>query len=214
MKEKQKLPYWIRERDLDFINDTQLDRIEDIEKETLSTAKSFRRELYDHRTIISKSKRQYHALKNAEEEVKRLKGALKKNQLDSNTLWTDLSPFKTRYSFTTCITIQRIKKKVRIGGEFGKDEIRIYEYFNLSINRPNQRKPVNVFLGTEKKFIDFLLKVYPLDKDEILKDWKEYCNKITGTTRYNPQQVIQSMMIENPKGFSGKSIKKEDVFVP
>ena len=204
MKEKQKLPYWIRERDLDFINDTQLDKIENIEKETSSNAKSFRRELYDHRTIISKSKRQYHALKNAEEEVKN----------SSSKLWTDLSPFKTKYSFTTCITIQRIEKEVKIGGEFGEKKIRKYEYFNLGINRPNQRKPVNIFLGTEKKFIDFLLKVYPLDKDEILKDWKEYCNKITGTTRYNPQQVIQSMMIENPKGFSGKSIKKEDVFVP
>ena len=123
MKEKQKLPYWIRERDLDFINDTQLDKIENIEKETSSNAKSFRRELYDHRTIISKSKRQYHALKNAEEEVKRLKGALKKNQLDSNTLWTDLSPFKTRYSFTTCITIQRIKKRLKLVGSLEKKRL-------------------------------------------------------------------------------------------
>jgi hypothetical protein len=214
MKEKQKLPYWIRERDLDFINDTQLDKIENIEKETSSNAKSFRRELYDHRTIISKSKRQFVALEKAKQDVKRLQKALADNKNSSSELWTDLSPFKTKYSFTTCITIQRIEKEVKIGGEFGEKKIRKYEYFNLGINRPNQRKPVNIFLGTEKKFIDFLLKVYPLDKDEILKDWKEYCNKITGMTRYNPQQVIQSMMIENPKGFSGKSIKKEDVFVP
>ena len=45
MKVQPKLPYWIRERDLDFIDDEKLDKIESIEKETITTAKSFRREL-------------------------------------------------------------------------------------------------------------------------------------------------------------------------
>ena len=54
MKVQPKFPYWIRERDLDFIDDEKLDKIESIEKETITTAKSFRRELYDHRTIIWK----------------------------------------------------------------------------------------------------------------------------------------------------------------
>ena len=100
MKVQPKLPYWIRERDLDFIDDEKLDKIESIEKETITTAKSFRRALYDHRTLIYKSKRQFVALEKAKQEVKRLQKELAQNKLDSNTLWTDLSPFKSRYSFT------------------------------------------------------------------------------------------------------------------
>ena len=65
MKVQPKLPYWIRERDLDFIDDEKLDKIESIEKETITTAKSFRRALYDHRTLIYKSKRQFVALEKA-----------------------------------------------------------------------------------------------------------------------------------------------------
>ena len=209
MKVQPKLPYWIRERDLDFIDDEKLDKIESIEKETITTAKSFRRALYDHRTLIYKSKRQFVALEKAKQEVKRLQKELAQNKLDSNTLWTDLSPFKSRYSFTTCITIQRIEKKVVVGGV---KKIRKYEYYNLSIHRPNQRKPKNVFLGKEDKFIDFLIQVYPQDKKEILKDWKGYCNKITSLISYKPQNIIQDLMITSPIGFSGLQLKKEDIF--
>ena len=209
MKVQPKLPYWIRERDLDFIDDEKLDKIESIEKETLTTAKSFRRELLNHRTIIGKSKRQFVALEKAKQEVKRLQKELAQNKLESNRLWTDLSPFKSRYSFTTCITIQRIEKKVVVGGV---KKIRKYEYYNLSIHRPNQRKPKNVFLGKEDKFIDFLIQVYPQDKKEILKDWKGYCNKITSLISYKPQNIIQDLMITSPIGFSGLQLKKEDIF--
>lgn len=212
MKEQPKLPYWIRERDLDFIDEETLDKIENREKETPTLDKSFRRDLLDHRTLIGKSKRQFKALEKAEREVKRLKKELHQNKQDSNMIWTTLSPFKSRYSFTTCITIQRIEKEVKIGGEFGETKIRKYEYYNLGINRPNQRKPINVFLGSETKFLDYLLKVYPNDKQEIQKDWKAYCNRITQDIRCIPQNIIQDLMILNPKGFTGIQLKKEDIF--
>ena len=37
MKVQPKFSYWIRERDLDFIDDEKLDKIESIEKETITT---------------------------------------------------------------------------------------------------------------------------------------------------------------------------------
>ena len=113
--------------------------------------------------------------------------------------------FKERYSFTTSVIKYVVKKK------FKKGEKK-YEYFLLTINRPNQKKPINLHLGSEKSIIEYLSKRYPKEKQEIQKGWKNLIIRKTGDIREKPFLKIQDMMIKNPTTFQD-NLKKDDVFV-
>ena len=209
MKEHPKLPSWIRNRDLPFLDEKQLELISENEGKLKGRDLSFREFLLKHRTIIGISKRQYQALEKKKKEILRLQESLRELKQDSSSMWSVLVPFKEKYSFTSSTSSFTIKKKSKSG-------VKEYRYYQMTINRPNQNSPIKVFLGSEKVALKFLNKTYPSRKSEIKKDWVSFVNKLTNDFREKPYQYIQNLFITNPMKMGRYKtilLKKDDVFV-
>ena len=83
MKEHPKLPSWIRNRDLPFLDEKQLELISENEGKLKGSDDTFREFLLKHRTIIGISKRQYQALEKKKKEILRLQESLRELKQDS-----------------------------------------------------------------------------------------------------------------------------------
>jgi len=206
MRVPPKYPSWIRNRDIDFLPEKQIKEISEREGNKITNEKwTFRQALYKNRSYLKYSRDNYDKIKRLEKEIKDAREKIHHYKQESNMLWEYLVPFKERYSFTTSVIKYVVKKK------FKKGEKK-YEYFLLTINRPNQKKPINLHLGSEKSIIEYLSKKYPKEKQEIQKGWKNLIIRKTGDIREKPFLKIQDMMIKNPTTFQD-NLKKDDVFV-
>ncbi len=206
MRVPPKYPSWIRNRDIDFLPEKQIKEISEREGNKITNKKwTFRQALYKNRSYLKYSRDNYDKIKRLEKEIKETREKIHHYKQESNMLWEYLVPFKERYSFTTSVIKYVVKKK------FKKGEKK-YEYFLLTINRPNQKKPINLHLGSEKSIIEYLSKRYPKEKQEIQKGWKNLIIRKTGDIREKPFLKIQDMMIKNPTTFQD-NLKKDDVFV-
>lgn len=207
MKDLPKYPTWIRNRQLDFIPDETIKRISEREQETLYSDLTFYEAVKKHRNLLRYASQNIDKIERLTKELKQAREKVHQYRQDDNMLWESLVPFKERYSFTTSVSKYVVKKKSKKG-------TKEYEYFVLSVNRPNQKKPVNCHLGNEDAIKDFLSKTYPKEKESIRKNWKYFVLNKTGDIREKPFNYIQNLMIENPMVFGEKgTLKKEEVFI-
>ena len=207
MKDLSKYPTWIRNRQLDFIPDETIKRISEREKETLSGSITFYDAVKKHRNLLRYASDNLDTIEKLKKKIKQAREKVHQYRQEDNMLWEGLVPFKERYSFTTSVSKYVVEKKSKKG-------TKEYEYNILSVNRPNQKKPVNCHLGNEDAIKEFLSKTYPKEKESIRKNWKNFVLKKTGDIREKPFNYIQNLMIENPMAFGERgTLKKEEVFI-
>jgi len=96
MKKQTKLPAWIQNRKLDFIEDDIVQEITKKEKHHIFRDEkwTFYKMLIRHKNIIRYATDNFNKIERLKREIQQSKEKIKKYNLESNTYWEHLSPFK------------------------------------------------------------------------------------------------------------------------